>query len=133
VIAQGYPLWLAEVHEGEVRAGRVVGWLVPAADAQASAPLVAFTLPDGLLLETRPPRGTLVFLGDSRDEAVIAANRLATGAPLEPLPPDEPGADPPPERRPRFSLHRTTPADLETDEAGGPGSPGSRTHRSGHA
>lgn len=130
MIAQGYPLWLAEYHEGEVRAGRVVGWLIPAhAGRGQPAPLVAFTLPDGLLLETRPPRGPLVFLGECREEVVAAANRIAAGAPPAPDEPDEPGGGRPPDPRRRVNVQRVA-ADLDAEE---PTGPGPRAHRSGHA
>jgi hypothetical protein len=135
VIAQGYPLWLAEVDDGEVRAGRVVGWLVPSDEAGTPAPLVAFTLADGMLLETRPPRGMFVFLGDSRDEVVAAANRFAGGGPPAPLPADEPDAGGPPPRR-RFAVHNT-PADVPAGEPGGaemgaPSPLGTRIPRTDH-
>jgi hypothetical protein len=123
-LPQGHPLWLAEIRDGEVYAGRVVGWHV--ADvidglpgSPTATPIVAFTTPDGLLLETGTPHGALMFLADTREEAVDAAHRL-TGptAGFGPLPADEEDddADPPDTRTRVHNPRRPTVADL-TDPA----------------
>jgi hypothetical protein len=124
-VPQVHPLWLAEVRDGDVHAGRVVAWQVHEEAALSTAtPIAAFTSPAGLLLETSAPRGTQVCLGDTRDGAVAAAQRVASPAPDEPRRPghpppaaDDEDDDPrPPDPRSRtLTLRR-----LSADEPAGP-------------
>jgi len=108
-IPQVYPLWLAEVRDSEIYAGRVVGWRLGTMidglpGSPEATPLVAFTTPDGLLLETGTPHSALVFLGDTREEAVAAARRVA-GSPagFPPVAPEE--DDDPRTPDPRTRVH----------------------------
>jgi hypothetical protein len=130
---QVYPLWLAEIRDGEVYAGRVVGWHVAApmeglAGSPAATPIVVFTTPDGLLLDTGAPHGVLVFLADTREQAVAAAGRVAgASASFPPLPDggEEDDARPPDARMRAHVLRRLTVADL-TDSAGTDADPAAR-------
>jgi hypothetical protein len=149
-VPQVHPLWLAEARERDVRAGRVVAWQVTgtgtAPGGATAAPLVAFTTPDGLLLETSTPHGPLVYLADTRDEALAAAGRVAAAAPGDgpdggpgppappPLPADDEDDPRPPDPRTRvLTLRRLTPDEPPGGPAAGqPGQPGQaapRIHR----
>jgi hypothetical protein len=125
-VPQVYPLWLAEVRDDQdVYVGRVVAWQVPesagvATGGAAATPVVAFTTPDGMLLETSPPHGALVFLANTRDEAVAAAYQVTTPpVGIPPLPPDEVDDDPrPPDPRTRvLTLRRLSPDEVAAQES----------------
>jgi hypothetical protein len=111
-VPQVYPLWLAEVRDQNVYAGRVVAWQVP--KTAAATPVVAFTTPDGALLEAGPPHRPLVFLADTRAEAVAAAHPVAEAPPGDQPPAEEDEDDrrPPDPRARALTLRR-----LSTDEA----------------
>jgi hypothetical protein len=133
-VPQVHPLWLAEAREHEIHAGRVIAWQVAeiqtaetgtAPAGPTATPIVAFTNADGLLLETGPPHGPLVYLDDTRHEAIAAASRAAAPAPGgRPYPPGHPppGEDEdddgrPPDPRTRvLTLRRLTPDELPGDE-----------------
>lgn len=122
-VPQVYPLWLAEIRDADVYAGRVVAWQVTEAvgaapgvqeslrrqsDGRHSAtPIVAFTSPDGMVLETAAPRGPLVYLADTRAEAVAAVHRVTApaydtpGTPHLPPPDDDDDHPRPPDPRTR--------------------------------
>jgi hypothetical protein len=145
-VPQLHPLWLAEAREREIHAGRVIAWQV--AEAQVAetgiapggptaTPIVAFTNADGLLLETGAPHGPLVYLEDTRHEAIAAASRAARPGPGPGGPPYQPGHPPPgedeeddgrpPDPRTRvLTLRRLTPDELPGDESA---TPASRIHR----
>jgi hypothetical protein len=141
-VPQVYPLWLAEIRDADVYAGRVVAWQVTRAaqpapgvrsglrrqsDARPTGtPIVAFTSPDGMLLETAAPRGPLVYLADTRDAAVAAAQQVtapAAGAPGRaghpPAPDDEDRPPRPPDPRTRILTLRRLGVDdpVEQDQA----------------
>jgi hypothetical protein len=98
ITPQPYPLWLAQVVDREVQAGRVIGWIVgdltasgpdPSAVAQ---PLVVFADDDGFVWATMPASRTAPrFMCDDRVDAVTAARRWAAGADNRPAPPRLPG------------------------------------------
>jgi hypothetical protein len=127
-VPQVHPLWLAEVREHEVHAGRVVAWQVAetgtAPGAATATPVVAFTTQDGLMLEAGAPRGPLCYLADTRDEAVAAASAAAPatdssprGPGHPPVPPDDEDDPRPPDRRARFfTLRRLTQDDPAASE-----------------
>lgn len=128
-VPQVYPLWLAEVRAGDVYAGRVVGWQVtePAGPARPTGtPIVAFTTPDGMVLETAAPHGPLVHLGDTREEALAAAQLVAAAVPGAPPAgpghpplPDEEDDDPrPPGPRTRMLTLRRLAGDETAQEPG---------------
>jgi hypothetical protein len=128
-VPQVHPLWLAEIRDGDVYAGRVVAWQVQDGTARPTAtPVVAFTTPDGMVLETTAPRGPLVYLGDTRDEAVAAAHRAASPIPGDPprgpghppLPDDEDDERRPPDPRGRVLTLRRLSADEPAAQESGP-------------
>ncbi|MEV6932660.1 hypothetical protein AB0M46_50350 [Dactylosporangium sp. NPDC051485] len=72
IIAQNTPLWLATAAENEIQAGRVIGWQ---AEHAQPVPLVAWTDETGLLFRVGTPVTPVVWLGDTRGEAVESAQR----------------------------------------------------------
>lgn len=134
-VPQVHPLWLAEAREREIHAGRVIAWQVaepPTAETgtprggPTATPIVAFTTADGLLLETGAPHGPLVYLDDTRHEAIAAASRAAgprpPGSPYRPGPPapgeDEDDDGRPPDPRTRvLTLRRLTPDEPPGDDS----------------
>lgn len=79
---QAYPLWLAQVVDNEVQAGRIIAWLVvdlTASNPDTSAvaqPLVLFGDDDGFVWATLPASRTAPrFVCEERREAVAAAER----------------------------------------------------------
>jgi len=126
-VPQVHPLWLAEARDGEVYAGRVVAWEVAEAAGAArptATPIVAFTTPDGMVLETSAPYGSLVFLADTREEAVAAASPVPGGqqrsAGHPPQPADEDDDRRPPDPRSRALTLRRIDADQPAGEEPGP-------------
>lgn len=127
-VPQVYPLWLAEVRDGEVYAGRVVAWQVPdEAGRPTATPIVAFTQPDGMVLEASAPHGPLLYLADTRAEAVAATQPATSSGPDDPprgpahppLPADDEDDRRPPERRPPLrSLRTHATAEPVTSEPG---------------
>ena len=137
-VPQVHPLWLAEVRAGDVYAGHVVAWQVnEAAGAQrpTATPIVAFTTPDGMVLEMAAPHGPLVYLADTRDEAVAAAHRAAAPVPGDPprrpghppLPDDEDDDERPPDPRTRVLTLRRLSAEEPAAAESGPAA--RRVHR----
>jgi len=113
VIPQAYPLWLAEKRDVEIRAGRILGWRITESiekglpGPSASNPIVAFTTQEGLLMEIDAPQSPLVFVADTREEALAAARQLAaptTG--FAPQVDDEVGDSHPPDARSRVQARR---------------------------
>jgi hypothetical protein len=91
-----------------------------AALGASATPIVAFTTPDGMLLETGPPHGPVVFLADSREEAVAAAYQVtAPPVAIPPLPEEVDEDDPrPPDPRTRtLSLRRLGADEVATRES----------------
>ncbi|HYN96113.1 MAG TPA: hypothetical protein VES42_19890 [Pilimelia sp.] len=79
---QPSPLWLAQVVDNEVQAGRVISWIVgdlSASNPDASSvaqPIVVFADDDGFVWATMPASRTAPrFVGDTRDQVVGAAGR----------------------------------------------------------
>ncbi|WP_433604403.1 hypothetical protein ACQP2P_24550 [Dactylosporangium sp. CA-139114] len=72
IIAQNAPLWLATMAENEVQAGRVIGWQT---DHVQPVPLVAWTDETGQLHRVGHPVTPVVWLGDTRGEAIESAQR----------------------------------------------------------
>jgi hypothetical protein len=118
-VPQVYPLWLAEVRDGDVYAGRVVAWQVQEAGRPTAAPIVAFTTPDGMVLETSAPHGPLLYLADTREEAAAAAQPVTSPGPDDPpdplghppLPADDEDDPRPPDPRSRLLTLRQLTAD----------------------
>ncbi|GAA3454279.1 hypothetical protein [Dactylosporangium matsuzakiense] len=79
IIAQNVPLWLATSADNEVLAGRVIGWQM---DSMQPVPMVAWTDETGQLIRIGHPVGPVVWLGDTRGEAVESAQREARLATL---------------------------------------------------
>jgi len=86
ITPQPYPLWLAQVVDKEVQAGRVIAWIVgdlgaSSPDASAVAqPLVVFGDDDGYVWATMPASRTAPrFMGGERGEAIMAAKRWVAG------------------------------------------------------
>jgi hypothetical protein len=79
---QPYPLWLAQVVDEEVQAGRIIAWIVgdlsasnPDSDAIAQ-PIVLFADDDGYVWATMPASRTAPrFVCDSRGAALEAAEK----------------------------------------------------------
>jgi hypothetical protein len=83
---QPYPLWLAQVVDNEVQAGRVIGWVIgdlSARNPDSSAvaqPLVMFADDDGFVWATMPASRTAPrFVCEQREDAVSAAERWVAG------------------------------------------------------
>jgi hypothetical protein len=150
-VPQVYPLWLAEIRDADMYAGRVVAWQVTEgaeappgvqsglrrqpAGRPTGTPIVAFTSPDGMMLETAAPRGPLVYLADTRDEAVAAAYQVTApaddipGRPGHPpLPDDEDDRPRPPDPRTRVLTLRR----LGEDEPADQDQAARRIHRHDH-
>ncbi|GAA2360962.1 hypothetical protein [Dactylosporangium salmoneum] len=72
IITQNTPLWLATAAEHEIQAGRVIGWQT---EHVQPLPLVAWTDETGLLTSVGAPVSPVVWLGDTRGEAVESAQR----------------------------------------------------------
>lgn len=72
IVAQNTPLWLATSVENEIQAGRVIGWQIEQAQP---VPLVAWTDETGLLHRVGSPAGPVVWLGETRGEAIESAQR----------------------------------------------------------
>ena|SRR5688572_10790076 len=79
---QPYPLWLAQVVDNEVQAGRIIAWVagdLSASNPDASSvaqPLVLFGDDDGFVWATLPASRTAPrFVCAERFEAVAAAER----------------------------------------------------------
>lgn len=77
---QPYPLWLAQVVDEEVQAGRIIGWAVTdlsAGHSDAVAhPIVVFADDDGFVWATMQASRTAPrFVCDTRPAAVEAAER----------------------------------------------------------
>jgi hypothetical protein len=72
IIAQSAPLWLATAAENEIQAGRVIGWQT---EHVQPVPLVAWTDETGLLNRVGTPVTPVVWLGDTRGEAIESAQR----------------------------------------------------------
>jgi hypothetical protein len=77
---QPYPLWLAQVVDDEVQAGRIIGWVVgdlSAGHAEPVAhPIVVFADDDGFVWATMQASRTATrFILDSRGAAVEAAEQ----------------------------------------------------------
>jgi hypothetical protein len=79
---QPYPLWLAQVVDNEVQAGRIIAWVIgdlSASNPDSSAvahPLVLFGDDDGFAWATLPASRTAPrFVCEERREAVSAAER----------------------------------------------------------
>jgi hypothetical protein len=142
-VPQVYPLWLAEVRDGDVYAGRVVAWQVQEAESPTATPIVAFTAPDGMVLATSAPHGAPLYVADTREEAVAAAQPIPSPGPDDP--PRRPGHPPvpaddeddrrPPEPRTRVQslrLHTTAePAPAESPASGPAPSLLTRRHTAG--
>ncbi|GAA2639051.1 hypothetical protein GCM10010399_85530 [Dactylosporangium fulvum] len=72
IIPQNVPLWLATSADDEIMAGRVVGWDT---EHVQPLPLVAWTDETGMLRRVGTPTSSVVWLGDTRGEAVETAQR----------------------------------------------------------
>jgi hypothetical protein len=72
IIAQSTPLWLATQAETEIQAGRVIGWQT---EHVQPVPLVAWTDETGMLHRVGSPVSAVVWLGDTRGEAIESAHR----------------------------------------------------------
>jgi hypothetical protein len=69
---QAYPLWLAQVVDDEVQAGRIIAWIVgdlsPNTPDPVAQPIVVFADDDGFVWATMQASRTAVrFVGDSRE------------------------------------------------------------------
>ncbi|MFC7483742.1 hypothetical protein ACFQX7_32160 [Luedemannella flava] len=83
VIPQSYPLWLAQIVDGEVQAGFIVAWTVvgqSARDAdQVAQPIVTFTDDNCFAWGTMPASRTAPrFICDNRTAAMDAADAWLT-------------------------------------------------------
>ncbi len=140
IVPQAYPLWLAEKREGEIRAGRILGWRLAESTENglpgpsASNPIVAFTTQDGLLMDIGVPHSPLVFIADTREEAMAATRQLTVPAPA-PAPvsapaPDEHDDARPPDVRPRVQVRRRpTLRDMTTEPSNPDAGSSDRTDR----
>jgi hypothetical protein len=72
IIAQSTPLWLATAADNDIQAGRVIGWQTEHVQPE---PLVAWTDETGQLSRVGTPATPVVWLGDTRGEAVESAQR----------------------------------------------------------
>jgi hypothetical protein len=72
IIAQTQVLWLATAADGEIQAGRVIGWETGQGQP---VPLVAWTDETGLLSRVGAPVSPVLWLGDTRGEVVESAQR----------------------------------------------------------
>jgi len=72
IIPQNVPLWLATTADNGVQAGRVIGWQTEHAQP---VPLVAWTDETGMLHRVGSPVHPVVWLGDTRGEALESAQR----------------------------------------------------------
>jgi hypothetical protein len=85
ITPQPYPLYLAQVVDNEVQAGRIIGWVVgdlSASNPDSSSvaqPLVLFGDDDGFVWATMPASRTAPrFVCEERGDAVGAAERWIT-------------------------------------------------------
>lgn len=83
VIPQSYPLWLAQIVDGEVQAGFIVAWTVSGPSSrdadQVAQPLVTFTDDNCFAWGTMPASRTAPrFICDNRAAAMDAADAWLT-------------------------------------------------------
>jgi hypothetical protein len=79
MIPQNVTLWLATTTENEIQAGRVIGWQT---EHVQPVPLVAWTDETGQLNRVGQPVSPVVWLGDTRGEAIESAQRESRMATL---------------------------------------------------